>query len=221
MSSMPPDPPELQPPAHWRDWVPSRRGMLVAALAFLIGLGLFALAWRAQDRHDFYSVEPVARPATEQAFDPLPAPLPAGREARGASGMGERAADDAEAVEATPAPQQVRQPPPPVAHIPEPMPPPTPAAATQGPVPIAGQTPAPRYPRRALRRGDRGTVLVRAEVGADGMPTSVNVARGSRSRELDRAAVEAVERWRFHPATADGRPVPGTVVVPIEFNPGR
>lgn len=62
---------------------------------------------------------------------------------------------------------------------------------------------------------------VRADVGADGAPASVSVVETSGNRELDRAALEAVRRWRFQPATANGQPAGGSVVVPIEFNPGR
>lgn len=110
----------------------------------------------------------------------------------------------------------------PVAPPPMPEPPPPPArVATDSPVPIPGQTPAPNYPRRALRSGVEGTVLVRVDVGPDGVPTSVGISRSSRSRDLDRAAIDAVERWRFQPAMVDGRPTVGTVVVPIEFQARR
>lgn len=222
MSSMPPASSDLPPPpSRAHDWLPSRRGLLLTALAFLVGLGLFALVWRSQDR-DFYTVEPVARPSQAREFEPLPAPLPASRD-RGASGMGaqdrERDDDDVDRTAdapATPLPPQPVAPP-----VAPPAPPPAPAAAIEAPVPIPGQTPPPNYPRRALRRGDEGTVLVRVDVGPDGVPTSVGISRSSRSRELDRAAIEAVQRWRFRPAMADGRPTVGTVVIPIEFNARR
>ena len=63
MSSMPPDSSDLPPPRDRHDWLPSRRGLLLAALAFVVGLALFALAWRAQERSDFFTVEPVASPS--------------------------------------------------------------------------------------------------------------------------------------------------------------
>ena len=74
---------------------------------------------------------------------------------------------------------------------------------------------------RYSRRGESGTVVVRAEVGPDGVPTSVSVARSSGSRTLDRAAVSAVNRWQFRPAQLEGRPTVGSVLVPIEFKPQR
>lgn len=218
--SMPHDSHDLPPPTDRREWLPSRRGLLLTAIAFVVGLGLFLLFWRSQARHDFYTVEPVARPSASGEFDPLPAPLPANRD-RGASGMEEREEREARrAEERAEAERLERERPEPVPVAPPPMPEPAPApppVATQAPVPIPGRTPAPEYPRRALRSGIEGTVMVRVDVGPDGVPTSVGISRSSRSRDLDRAAIEAVERWRFQPAMADGRPTVGSVVVPIEF----
>ena len=39
-------------------------------------------------------------------------------------------------------------------------------------------------------------------------------------RLLDRAAVDAVRHWRFHPAQANGQPTVGTTTVTIDFKPG-
>ena len=38
---------------------------------------------------------------------------------------------------------------------------------------------------------------------------------------LDRAAMEAVRRWKFKPAVRGGQAVAAEVIVPLEFNPGR
>src|SRR5690606_25364520 len=65
-------------------------------------------------------------------------------------------------------------------------------APGEQPVPIKGQTPPPRYPGAALRRGESGTVLVRVEVDTAGMPAGVALVQRSGSRDLDRAAMEAV-----------------------------
>jgi len=75
----------------------------------------------------------------------------------------------------------------------------------------------PEYPRAALRTREEGTVLLLVEVDADGSAASVEIESSSRSRELDRAAVEAVSQWTFRPAIEDGRPVASTVTVPVDF----
>jgi len=92
-----------------------------------------------------------------------------------------------------------------------------PASAT--PKRILAQSPAPEYPAQALRRGEGGTVLLRVNVGADGRPTDIAFADRSNSRELDRAARDAVSKWRFTPATRNGKPVAAVVEVPVEFKP--
>ena len=75
----------------------------------------------------------------------------------------------------------------------------------------------PEYPAAAARTQEEGTVLVRVDVDANGVPTNVEVARRSGSRDLDRAAVNAVRQWRFSPAIKDGNKVAAVVEVPVEF----
>ncbi len=60
--------------------------------------------------------------------------------------------------------------------------------------------PEPPYPMRAKRMRWQGEVLLRIHVGTDGLPSRVEVVRGSGHVELDRAAREHVLRyWRFAP----------------------
>jgi protein TonB len=111
----------------------------------------------------------------------------------------------------------------------EPAPAPTPPPAAPAPpratadlaLPVPINTPPPRYPREALRRGIGGTVRVRVTVGPTGGVERLDLAQASGNRELDRAALETVRRWRFRPATRDGQPVSAEVVVPLEFDPRR
>lgn len=77
--------------------------------------------------------------------------------------------------------------------------------------------PAPSYPAAALRAREEGTVLVQVDVDAGGNATRVELAQRSRSRELDRAALQAVRGWTFEPAIRDGKPVASTVQVPVDF----
>ena len=73
------------------------------------------------------------------------------------------------------------------------------------------------YPPVARRRGEAGTVRLRVAVSAEGLPDAVSLQLGSGSHWLDRAAQEAVRRWRFVPARRDGTAVASTIIVPIVF----
>ncbi len=88
----------------------------------------------------------------------------------------------------------------------------------RGPVPLPTNR-EPEYPSRALRSGVEGSVSVLIEINARGVPTDVRVVsrRGERSRDLDRAVLNAARDWRFEPARRDGRAVPGEVILPVEF----
>lgn len=79
----------------------------------------------------------------------------------------------------------------------------------------------PDYPPAAFRAGEEGTVLLRVDVDASGKPTNVSVARRSGSRELDRAAEQAVLKWTFTPATQGGKAVASSAVIPVEFRLDR
>ena len=59
--------------------------------------------------------------------------------------------------------------------------------------------------------------MLTVAVSAAGAAETVSVARGSGHSMLDRAALEAVRRWRFEPARRAGMAAPGTVSVPIRF----
>jgi protein TonB len=79
----------------------------------------------------------------------------------------------------------------------------------------------PEYPVAASRVQEEGTVLVRVEVDANGRAGDVSVARRSGSRDLDRAALDAVRQWRFRPAMRNGKAVASVAEVPVEFTLDR
>ena len=79
----------------------------------------------------------------------------------------------------------------------------------------------PNYPYLARRKGLEGKVLLKVAVGPDGRAREVTVAQSSGHEVLDRTARKAVGDWRFRPASRGGRPVAGTVKVPIRFNLSR
>ncbi len=78
-------------------------------------------------------------------------------------------------------------------------------------------TPQPHYPDSARRAGREGRVLLRVLVDAEGRAKAVEVNSSSGHGMLDQAASEALKKWRFVPAHADGRPIETWVKVPIEF----
>lgn len=191
----------------------SWRGPALVAGAIALGLLLFALLWWRDRQTGFYQPPVAPEPRAGQVYEALPEPLPA-NEAANASGMGREETTTANA----PHPALPR----PAAPVREAAPtaPPAQVAMAPGVDPVPLSTPAPRYPPDALRNQESGTVMLRVDVGADGVPTQVQIAKSSRSRSLDRAASEAVRQWRFRPAQRNGQPVPGSVQVPIAFNPG-
>lgn len=77
--------------------------------------------------------------------------------------------------------------------------------------------PQVQYPESARRRGDTGTVLVRALVGTTGRIESVRVEQSSGSRLLDQAALRAVNRASFHPYEESGIVQSVYVLIPIAF----
>ena len=78
-------------------------------------------------------------------------------------------------------------------------------------------SPEPNYPAAALRRGMEGVVILLVTVDAEGRVTRVRVLESSGYGLLDRAAQDGVRKWRFDPASENGKAVPGAARVPIRF----
>jgi protein TonB len=77
--------------------------------------------------------------------------------------------------------------------------------------------PPPAYPPLARRMKEQGRVLLHVLVSAEGTAQDVEVRTSSGSERLDRAAVEAVRRWRFIPAHRGDEKVAAWALVPILF----
>ena len=73
------------------------------------------------------------------------------------------------------------------------------------------------YPMTALRNRIEGTVVLRVLVGEDGSVKEIEVDKSSGSRDLDRAAREAVMKWKFKPGMRGGVAYAGWARVPINF----
>jgi len=75
----------------------------------------------------------------------------------------------------------------------------------------------PTYPIEAARIGAQGKVSLVVHVSAQGLPQNVEVAGSSGVASLDRAARNAVRRWRFTWARINGTPVPFDYPLDIRF----
>jgi len=200
-----------------------RNALKIAGIAFCVGLLLFVVVWLNARRHnDFYRADPAQPQVQADEAMPLPEPLPAGT---GASEMPDArpeapAEETPQVVETAPAPPLPETP---VAAAPaNPVAPSaTVAAPSDRPVPLPGQSPPPSYPPAALRRGESGTVVVRVNVDASGLPLDAKIIQRSGSRDLDRAALDAVRGWRFQPAQSNGQPMVGSLEIPFDFQPAQ
>jgi TonB family protein len=75
----------------------------------------------------------------------------------------------------------------------------------------------PIYPESAKAAGAQGSVVLHAIVSKDGRPLSVEVLNSHIDPDLARAAVEAVNQWRFQPTLLNGEPVEIDATVTVSF----
>jgi protein TonB len=95
------------------------------------------------------------------------------------------------------------------------------------PKPIAGKAPKllpahavdpqlPEYPERARKLNIQGSVLLEADIDERGSLRDLRVRQGLEDG-LDQIAMASVKRWRFEPATLEGRAVSSTRLIRIRF----
>ena len=166
-------------------------------------------------------VEPPPASAASTPSPPASAPTPAPV----------TAAPETPAVAAVPPP-----PPTPAAQTPAPTPPAVsktfsgrtiedtaPAGRKSGGIPIVTAEPiltrriSPDYPDSAVRKGVEGSVDVRFTITVKGTVEDVTVVQADPPEVFDRAAVEAVKRWRYDPKTVDGVATQSHAQVRLQF----
>jgi TonB family protein len=74
----------------------------------------------------------------------------------------------------------------------------------------------PEYSQEAWDEGIQGKVILTARVETDGSIHDFKIEQ-SLGYGLDEKAIECVRKWRFKPATDDGKPVPGNAYVTMDF----
>ncbi len=77
--------------------------------------------------------------------------------------------------------------------------------------------PRPAYPSISRRMGEEGKVMLRVYVNAQGLPEQIELQQSSGFERLDKAAMDAVRRWKFVPGTRNGVPEAMWNIVPINF----
>jgi len=75
----------------------------------------------------------------------------------------------------------------------------------------------PNYPSSLLSKGIGGRVLIVCVVDEKGQVVSATVRQSAGHPDLDKAAVAAVNKWKFKPASKGGRNVRATCTVPFNF----
>lgn len=79
------------------------------------------------------------------------------------------------------------------------------------------ENPAPQYPPASRRMGEQGQVMLRVYVSPKGRAERVDIKTSSGFDRLDRAAIDAVQSWRFVPARRGEEVVAAWVLVPVSF----
>jgi len=82
------------------------------------------------------------------------------------------------------------------------------------PVPVF--RPEPEYSEEARKAKWQGAVLLQLVVDENGVPQDIKVVR-SLGLGLDQKAIEAVQKWRFKPGLKDGKPVPVSANIEVNF----
>lgn len=75
------------------------------------------------------------------------------------------------------------------------------------------------YPEQAYINRIPGTVRMRIYISSDGRVDRAEIIAASPPNHFERAAIDAVQRTRFHPARKGGRPVPSQKLIEVEFDP--
>lgn len=73
------------------------------------------------------------------------------------------------------------------------------------------------YPQWALERNWQGELIVAVEIRRDGTVGRWKIMRSSGYELLDRAAIRAIQKWRFEPARQKSKPVASCIQIPVHF----
>ncbi|OEF27609.1 energy transducer TonB [Vibrio rumoiensis] len=75
----------------------------------------------------------------------------------------------------------------------------------------------PRYPRLAQRKGIEGTATYEIWLDENGRQVKQSLISSSGAAMLDKAALDAIKKWKFSPQKINGTSIAHRVQVPIRF----
>ena len=96
--------------------------------------------------------------------------------------------------------------------------PPSQASSTVLARPNPSKNSAPIYPDIARKKGWAGTLILQANISAQGSVESLKILQSTGHDVLDQSAITAVRQWHFHPQKVNGIPTPVTVELPVKFS---
>jgi protein TonB len=96
--------------------------------------------------------------------------------------------------------------------------PPSHASSTVLARPNPSKNSAPIYPDIARKKGWAGTLILQANISAQGSVESLKILQSTGHDVLDQSAIAAVRQWHFHPQKVNGIPTPVTVELPVKFS---
>ena len=85
---------------------------------------------------------------------------------------------------------------------------------------VALERPEPEYPKKAFKRCVEGHVVVRFVITTEGTTKDIQVVSSRPERTFEKAAVAAVEKWRFEPRVINGVAVNREATQRLVFEPG-
>ncbi len=74
----------------------------------------------------------------------------------------------------------------------------------------------PVYPAKCKEKNIEGAVILQVGIDEEGSVIDVELLKGAH-KNLDQAAVEALRQWKYQPIKKDGKPVPVTFTVTVDF----
>lgn len=212
---------------------PGKPRLAKGALAIVAALHGAAIAWLASQVAETPPQPPVLMVrmlAAEQPAPVVPTPPRPPTPVKPETAPTKTQAKPTPRPQVTPSPQLAAQSTAPAAaEVAPPAEKPAPAAAAPvaaAPAPISEprfdadylDNPAPAYPPLSRRLGEEGRVVLRVFVEPDGRPSQLQVKTGSGFERLDKAAENAVRRWKFVPARRGQEAVGAWVLVPVVFS---